>query len=207
MNSQPEKVSLAILAGGRSSRMGEDKALKPFLGQALIRRVANRLSSLADETLVVTDRLEAYAFLGLPIVPDVVPARGTLGGLYTAMARASFPVVAAVGCDMPFACSTLFQAAIRLLVEEDLDAVVPRLSSGLEPLHAVYHRSACLPAIRSAVEAGQLKAIDWLPQVRLRELGVEEFSGLDPAGLAFWNINTPEEFNEAERMAKTLEQQ
>lgn len=195
------KLTLLIQAGGQSSRMGEDKALKPFRGRPLILRVVERLAPIADEILVTTNDLERYAFLGLRLVPDLVPGCGPLGGLHAGLTAASHPLVAVVACDMPFASAPLLEACARLLVEERADVVIPRSASGLEPLHAVYRRETCLPAIQAALQAGEFKVIGWFPQVKVRELGEAEIAALDPSGLAFWNINTPEEFARAEKMA------
>src|SRR4030043_1489998 len=96
-------LSVVIQAGGQSSRMGEDKALKPFLGRPLIQRVIDRLSPIADEMIVTTNRPDDYAFLNLRLAPDFKPGRGSLGGLHTAIASATLPFVAVVACDMPFA--------------------------------------------------------------------------------------------------------
>src|SRR5512134_26433 len=96
-------LTVCIQAGGASSRMGEDKALKPFLGRPLIQRVVDRLQPIADELIVTTNRLEEYSFLHTRLIPDLKPGRGALGGLYTAIASATHPIVAVVACDMPFA--------------------------------------------------------------------------------------------------------
>ena len=195
-------LSLVIQAGGQSARMGEDKALKLFLGRPLIQRVIDRLAPIADEILVTTNCPDDYAFLGLRLIPDLVAGRGALGGLYTALASAAFPLVAVVACDMPFASASLLEAATRLLVEEEADVVIPKTEDGYEPFHAVYRRAACVPAIQSAIQADRWKVIAWFPQVKVRELTMGEMTRLDPSGLAFWNVNTPEEFAEAERLAK-----
>jgi molybdopterin-guanine dinucleotide biosynthesis protein A len=108
-----------------------------------------------------------------------------------------------VACDMPFASAALLEEAVRLLVEEDFDVVVPRSAAGLEPLHAVYRRATCLPVVRNAVLANQLKIIDWFSSVRVRELSLDEVAGIDPRRLVFWNVNTPEEFIEAEILAQS----
>lgn len=196
-------LSVVIQAGGQSTRMGEDKALKPFLGRPLIQRVIERLTPLADEILVTTNRPDDYAFLGLRLIPDLLPGRGALGGLYTALASANGDMVAVVACDMPFASSSLIQAAIRLLVEEEADVVIAKTAEGYEPFHAVYRRATCVPAIQSAIDADKWKVIAWFPSMKVRELSAEEVKHLDPSGLCFWNVNTPEEFEEAERLAKS----
>jgi molybdopterin-guanine dinucleotide biosynthesis protein A len=195
-------VSLAIQAGGNSRRMGEDKGLKLFLGRPLIQRVVERLAPVATETFVTTNRPEEYAFLHLRLVPDLIPGRGALGGLYTAIASAAHPIVAVVACDMPFASAALLAEAIDLLVQEQMDVVIPRSTGGLEPLHAVYRRATCLPAIQASLAADRYKVIDWFPKVRVRELSLEEVTALDPSGMVFQNVNTPEEFAEAERLAQ-----
>lgn len=182
--------------------MGEDKALKPFLGRPLIQRVINRLESIADEIIVTTNRPEDYSFLNLRLFPDLKPDRGALGGLYTAIASATHNHVAVVACDMPFASPMLIEAMSRLLVEKEADVVIPKSDDYYEPLHAVYRRETCLPAIESAIDAGKWKVIAWFPQVKVHELSPDEVKSLDPQRLAFWNVNTPEEFDKAEKIAQ-----
>lgn len=194
-------LTVSIQAGGQSSRMGEDKALKTFLGRPLIQRVIERLAPIADEIIVTTNRPEAYTFLGVRLIPDLKLGRGALGGLYTAIASASHPIVAVVACDMPFASATFIGTASGLLTEEEVDVVIAKSNEGYEPLHALYRRETCLPAIESAIDADQWKVIAWFPQVKVRVLTAEEMKQLDPAGLAFWNVNTPEEFAKAEQIA------
>ena len=195
-------LSVCIQAGGASSRMGEDKALKSFLGRPLIQRVIERLSPMAEEVIVTTNRPEDYQFLGLRLTPDLKPGRGALGGLYTAIASAAHPLVAVVACDMPFASAPLIEAMTSLLVAEEADVVIAKTEEGYEPIHAVYRRETCLPAIEAAIEADQWKVIAWFPQVRVRVLTSDELKRYDPAGLAFWNVNTPEEFANAEEIAR-----
>jgi molybdopterin-guanine dinucleotide biosynthesis protein A len=194
-------LTISIQAGGQSSRMGEDKALKPFLGRPLILRVIERLTPIADEIIVTTNRPEAFNFLTHRLFTDLKPGRGALGGLYTAIASASHPVVAVVACDMPFASPSLIETASRLLVEEEADVVIAKSDEGYEPLHAVYRRETCLPAIESAIDADQWKVIAWFPKVKVRVFTPEELKQSDPPGLAFWNVNTPEEFAKAEQIA------
>jgi molybdopterin-guanine dinucleotide biosynthesis protein A len=195
-------LTICIQAGGQSSRMGEDKALKTFLGRPLIQRVIDRLSPIADEIIVTTNHPEEYTFLDRPLFSDLKPSRGALGGLYTAIASASHPFVAVVACDMPFASATFFEAATKHMVEEEVDVVIAKTEEGYEPLHAVYRRATCLPAIEAAIDTDQWKVIAWFPQVKVRVLTPEEIKRYDPPGLAFWNVNTPEEFSKAEGLAQ-----
>ncbi|HUF00317.1 MAG TPA: molybdenum cofactor guanylyltransferase [Anaerolineales bacterium] len=199
----PQMLTVCIQAGGRSARMGEDKALKTFLGRPLIQRVVERVSPIADEMILTTNRPDDYHFLGLRLFSDLKPGRGALGGLYTAIASASHPTVAVVACDMPFASAALLEAASRLLVEEAADVVIPKSDEGYEPLHAVYRRETCLPAIEASINADQWKVIAWFPLVKVRVLTSDEIKQYDPSGLAFWNVNTPEEFSKAERIAQS----
>jgi len=194
-------LTVVIQAGGMSARMGEDKALKPFLGRPLIQRVIDRLTPIADELIVTTNRPAEYEFLKLRLVSDLKPGRGALGGLYTAIASATSPLVAVVACDMPFASTIFFEGALRLMVEEEADVVIAKTDEGYEPLHALYRRETCLPAIESAIDADQWKVISWFSQVKVRTLTTDEVKAFDPSGLCFWNLNTPEEFIEAEKRA------
>jgi len=194
-------LTVVIQAGGMSARMGEDKALKSFLGRPLIQRVVDRVTPIADELIVTTNRPAEYEFLGLRLVPDLKPGRGALGGLYTAIESATSPLVAVVACDMPFASAMFFESALKLMVEEGADVVIAKTDEGYEPLHALYRRAACLPAIEAAIDADQWKVIAWFPQVKVRALSSDEVKSFDPSGLCFWNLNTPEEFLEAEKRA------
>jgi molybdopterin-guanine dinucleotide biosynthesis protein A len=198
-------LSVVVQAGGQSSRMGQDKALKPFLGRPLIQRVIERLQPIADELLVTTNRPADYAFLNLPLFPDLKPGRGALGGLYTALFSAKHPIAAVVACDMPFASAELFKAASNILVKEEADLVIAKTDEGYEPLHAVYRRATCIPAIETAIASDKWRMDSWFPQVKMRLLTPEEINRYDPHGLAFSNINTPEEFVQAEGRARQFD--
>jgi len=183
--------------------MGQDKALLPFLGRPLIQRVVDRLAPIADEMLVTTNAPDDYRFLGLPLFRDLKPGRGALGGLFTALSSATGEAVAVVACDMPFASATLIEAAHGVLVQKDADVVIPDSGDGnLEPIHAVYSRGTCVPAIEAAIEADRWRLISWFPQVKVRVLQPDEINIFGPSGLVFWNLTTPEEFTEAEKTAR-----
>ncbi len=194
-------LSVVVQAGGQSSRMGEDKALKLFQGRPLIQRVIERVKPAADELLITTNQPEAYRFLGIPLVSDIKPGRGPLGGLYTALVSARHASVAVVACDLPFASAPLLVASAGFLIQDAADVVIAESEEGFEPLHAVYRRETCIAPIATAIEAGKWRMISWFPQVKIRTLRPDELARYDPEGLAFWNVNTPEEFADAERRA------
>lgn len=195
-------LTLVIEAGGESRRMGQDKALMPFLGRPLIQRVLERAGPIADEIIIVANQPERYAFLPCPVVPDARPGRGALGGLYTAFTAARCSCVAVVACDMPFVSAPLLAFLRDVLIHEGADAAVPETAAGLEPFHAVYRRSACLPAVEAALDAGQWRATGWLGAVRARPVGLAEIAPHDPRGAAFRNVNTPDDFAQAEADAR-----
>jgi len=197
-------LSVVIQAGGHSSRMGQDKALMPFLGRPLIERVLERVSSIADELVITTNLPEGFRYLNIPLFPDVIPERGALGGLYTALKAAHNPKVALVACDMPFACAEILAAGRDILEENNADAVIPKTEHGLEPLHAIYNRSTCLPAVEAAIQADKWRMTSWHKDVNIQYLSYEEIHHLDPDGLAFWNLNTPEDVHKAEELARRL---
>jgi molybdopterin-guanine dinucleotide biosynthesis protein A len=196
-------LTVVIQAGGQSSRMGADKALKLFLGRPLIQRVIDRLSPIADELIVTTNRPDEYGFLNLRLVSDLKPGRGALGGLYTAIASATYPFAAVAACDMPFVSQKFFEGACRLMVEEEADVIIAKSDEGYEPFHALYRRETCLPAIESAIDADQCRVVSWFQKVKMRELTSQEVKDFDPSSLCFWNLNTLEEFAKAEMMAST----
>jgi molybdopterin-guanine dinucleotide biosynthesis protein A len=195
-------LTIAIQAGGASSRMGQDKALVSFLGSPLIQRVYNRVAGLGDEILITTNQPSSFSFLKAVLVPDLMPSHGALGGLYTALSAASCPLVAVVACDMPFVNAGLLLALRDRLVETGHAAVIPRSAGGSEPFHAVYRRNACLPLIKASLEAGQRRVDSWFAQARIDDFSPAEVQQYDPKLLAFFNVNTPKDLLQAEHYAR-----
>ena len=194
----PADLTIAILAGGRSSRMGTDKAFVRVLGRPLIEEILSQSAGLGLESLIVTNRPAEYAYLGVPLFGDVLPDKGPLGGLYTALHSATRPHVLCIACDMPFVVRPLLDYLISLIPEGD--AVVPRLDGEAEPFRAIYSR-ACLAPIRAALDAGRMRMISFFPDVRVRFVDEAEIDRFDPQHLSFFNVNTPEDLEQARRLA------
>lgn len=197
-------LTIAVQAGGQSRRMGQDKGLMPFLGQTMIERVIGRIAPIADEVLVTTNNPDDYRFLGVPLYPDLIPDRGALGGLYTALAAATQPVVAVIACDMPFIDVELLGAERDRLINTGADIVIPHTGQGLEPFHALYRRETCLPHIETAIQQSKWRVDSWFGYVNLETLTLEEIKLYDPQLLSFQNVNTPEELQEAIKLAKKI---
>ncbi len=198
-------LSVAIQAGGESRRMGRDKALIPFLGEPLIARVCRRLEGLGTDLFVTSNRPQLLAFLNRPCVPDIVPDRGALGGLCTALTHARNPLVAVVACDMPFASPELLRFAREHLGSADV--AIFRNGDGFEPLHALYRRDTCLPAVQEALVQDLWRVDSWFPKVKVNVLEPASYAAVDPGGRAFMNVNTPEDLLQAEALAMGIDTQ
>jgi molybdopterin-guanine dinucleotide biosynthesis protein A len=182
-------VTVVINAGGKSTRMGTDKALLEIAGRTMIERIVEQTAGLG-EPIIITNTPERYAHLGLPTFADVLPGKGALGGLYTAIQAAAQPYALVLACDMPFVNRPLLEYMISLA--PNFEAVVPRLNGEAEPFRALYSK-ACLDPIRRALEAGKMRVISFFPDMNLRWLEEDEIRQFDPELLTFMNCNTPEE--------------
>jgi len=191
-------LTIAIQAGGESYRIGRNKALLPLAGRSLIEHVLARLEGLGDEILITTNLPQDYSFLGLRLVADLVPGIGALAGLHTSLAAARGRSVLVVACDMPFISRPLLEHLVGLAPQADV--VIPRHDDKYEPLHAVYNQRNCLPALENALAAGARRLISFFPQVKVLPVEESELARLDPQGLSFFNINTPEDLAQADMM-------
>jgi molybdopterin-guanine dinucleotide biosynthesis protein A len=184
-------VSVILLAGGKSRRMGRNKALLPWHGVPLIQHIVERLTEVSRDILLVTNTPQEYAFLNLPMVPDVVPNGGSLVGLYSGLEAIRHPWGLVMACDVPFVNTDLLSYMLSL--REGYQAVVPVMGDRHEPLHALYHKS-CLPAMRRHIDAGDKRIISFYPEIRIRFLREDEIDRFDPEHLSFLNANTPEDW-------------
>ena len=190
-------ITAAVLAGGRSMRMGIDKTLLPVDGETLVARVVSAVGEVCAHTMVVTNRPEALEDAGLPatvrVVTDEVPYQGPLGGLVTALAEAPDEWMLAVAADMPH----LSPAVVRALWEarDQAQVVVPVGDKGPEPLLALYSTSV-LPAARKVLETGRRRLVALFSEVDVVEVPLGSLRDVDPDLASFVNVNTPEELAE-----------
>jgi molybdopterin-guanine dinucleotide biosynthesis protein A len=185
-----------ITAGGRSSRMGRDKAWLELGGLKMIERVVRALAPVTSSLTIIANS-ERYACLGLPVVRDSHTDVGPLEAIRTALACSSTPRVALAGCDLPFLTSELF--AFLLGVEGDYQAVVPVAADDrLQPLAAIYSTSA-LAAVTDLILSGERKVSRLFDRVPTRLVTAKELSHLCGFELFFENVNTPGEYARARR--------
>lgn len=181
-----------ILAGGKSSRMGRNKAFLPLEGVPLIERSLAVMRAVFQEVLVSSNQPELYQKYGVKVVKDNYLEKGPLGGLEACLREASYDYAFFAACDMPFLHGELIRYMATMLGQEEI--LVPELEGRLHPLHAFYPKS-CLPLLEKNLQTQQLKlaaVIQQYPQVHyLREKDLGNFPDLKRY---LSNINTPEEW-------------
>jgi molybdopterin-guanine dinucleotide biosynthesis protein A len=182
-------ITGVILVGGKSRRMGQDKAFLRIAGKPLFERVLEVFRESFNRIVLVGDRAERFAGYELPVLPDIYPG-SALGGLYTGLYHSETEHVFVGSCDLPFPN----QAVVRHLcsLKSGFDAVVPTLEHGFEPLFALYAKN-CLGPMRELLESGNFCAYGYFPQIRIRYVKDEELARLDRDGRSFWNVNTPDD--------------
>ena len=183
-----------ILVGGRSSRMGRDKARLVLGEKSFVERISGALSRITTRTSLVG--ASASYSLQIASVPDIFAEWGALGGLHAALANCKADWCAVVACDLPFVTAELFSRLASL--REDFDAVVPIQEDGRQqPLCALYRTDACLARSEELIKAGERRPLALLNAVRTRRAAFNELADLPGAKLFFMNINTPEDYEQA----------
>jgi molybdopterin-guanine dinucleotide biosynthesis protein A len=200
------EISCIVVAGGKSSRLGHNKA-KIIVGKkSLFQRVLDSIDFLNSEIIVVTSGKESFPWLtgypGHQVVSDIYPDRGPLGGILTGLtvSQSSYNIV--VACDMPFLNQGLLSYMIQLAPGFDL--VIPRLDDMVEPLHAIYSKN-CLAPIERMIKQDNLSVYRLLSSVNVRHVNSDEIDRFDPEHLSFFNINTQADLETARELARREE--
>ncbi len=194
-------MTAIILAGGKSSRFGESKALQVIGGKSVIQRVVDSLSAVCAPIIVATAHGEAVpcsSTAEIVTVADIYPAGGALAGIHSALTASRTCRAVVVGCDMPFLSIGLLRHMCR--ISSAYDAVVPRVDDNVEPLCAVYSRN-CLGPIRTLLDRHELRVDTLFSMVKVRYVGKDEIDRFDPEHLGFFNINSRADLEKARAMA------
>jgi molybdopterin-guanine dinucleotide biosynthesis protein A len=185
-----------ILAGGASSRMGEDKSRLRLGGRTFVESAALALGAVARRVSVVSSRPDAESH-GLPVVEDRLAGLGALGGLHAALSSCGAEWAALLACDLPFVTGGLL-ARLASLRADALDAVVPFQEDGRpQPLCALYRARVCLVTIEELIRADELRPRVLLSRVRARRVAFGELKDLEGSARFFVNVNTPEDYARA----------
>ena len=183
-------VTGILLAGGKSRRMGEDKRNIVVGDQTLLARGLAVLRSTFQEVLVVIAQDSVSLDIDAPVVRDLVPDCGSLGGVYTGLKQATTPYIFVVACDMPF----LDQAVIAQFTSRrvDADIVMAKLGGRLHPTHALYGKG-CLSIMHEMILARHLKVQELVSRQSLvvRYITEADLLTIDPSWHSFSNVNTP----------------
>lgn len=154
MNNLLHRTTGVILAGGKSSRMGSNKARLNIGGETIIERIHATLRIVFPQTCIVADHVEEYAFLGVPVYPDLVKQSGPLGGIHSALANTTSEFRFIVSCDIPFITDELIRHVANSI--DDADICVPQADGKIHPLCGMY-RETCTRAVNERIGKKQLK--------------------------------------------------
>lgn len=180
-----------ILAGGKNSRMGMKKAFIEIGEKKIIDNALNIFKDIFFEVIIVTNSPEDFYYTKVKLVKDIIPDKGSLGGLYTGIKKAKYNECFVIACDMPFISKALIKYIMSI---KGYDAVVPRIYGRVEPLFASYSKK-CLGTIENNLSSGNLKISDILLNIKVHEMDENEIKVFDPKLLSLININTPSELN------------
>ena len=194
MKTSKLKVTGAILAGGKSRRMGRNKALLPLGGKPVVQRLVVQFEEMFEETMLIANDPELYQVYSSKIVPDIFPGKGPLAGLHAALNGAKNDWVFLTACDTAFVQTEVVMGMAEL--RKGTDAVLAETEDGLQPLNAFYSRR-CLPFIENRLRTGKFKMISFHSDVKIRIVQPLELPQWDPDTRTFWNMNTPEDYEEA----------
>jgi molybdopterin-guanine dinucleotide biosynthesis protein A len=184
------EVTGVILAGGKSSRYGTNKAFVEINGTRLIDRVATVMRAIFKRVILVTNCPREYSYLYLPAHQDLIQGLGPIGGIYTGLETIRDDAGFFIACDMPFASQDLIRYIIS--VNGQFDAIVPKVDWKMEPLHALY-RKTCLPVLIGMIKSGSYQILESFHRLNVRFIDETEIKTYDPQLRSFFNVNSPDE--------------
>jgi molybdopterin-guanine dinucleotide biosynthesis protein A len=183
-----------VVAGGRSRRMGRDKALLPWAGGTLLDHAIGRLRAVGADVRLLSGEEPRYLDRGLPVHTDTTPGAGPLGGLLAALNAAAPRAVLLLAVDMPFVTPELLRSLQDALAGHD--AAVPVIGAAAEPLCAAYG-AACREPVLAALGRGERRMTDFWPHVRVRTLAADDLARFGDPSRLFRNLNDPADYDAA----------
>lgn len=196
------KAGAIILSGGKSSRMGSNKALLKIREKTNIERIKDELKHVFDDIILVTNDPETYQFLNMKTVPDHFPGSGPLAGIHAGLEASDYEENFVVACDMPFVSAELAANLVRMLKHHD--AVVPVMEGMQHPLFAAYQKRTAIEA-KTCIEEGVFRMKHLLDRLDVRYLDEADLKLYCEGNLerVFFNMNRPEEYEDAKKWAES----
>lgn len=184
----------AILAGGKSSRMGENKALMQLGDQLVIERITDRMSQLDPSPVIIANHPASFSFLDLSIYRDKFTDKGPLAGIEAALSHLPEGYVAIAACDTPFISASVYRYLYSHV--DDKQAIIPYYNDRIHPLAGIYHTNV-LNTIRESLQTDELKIRHFLDKIDYRL--VDSFPNHTSSELSqhFFNMNRPAEYEQA----------
>jgi len=179
-------ITCAILAGGYSTRMGQDKATLEINGKALINYIFDKVKNVFQDIVIVSNNHSAFKGINVPVIKDIVPVRGPMVGIVSALMYSHDPYVFVCACDMPFIHENAIHYMVNKMNGEDI--IVPKIEKGYEPLHALYSRS-CISHMLTSIERDRLKIAGIFPVLTVKVLN-DHTSFYNNGHSVFTNITT-----------------
>ena len=186
-------MNAAILVGGKSSRMGSNKAFLELKGKTFIELQIDLLREIFDDIFISANTSSEYEYLNLSIFKDVYPGKGPLGGIYTSLINSSSLHTFMLACDMPFIGPELINHLKDLTKEYDV--VIPKSEKGLEPLHAFYSKK-CIDPIKRSLEEDNLRITSFFPHVNVKVVELENLNLSDCFKNSIKNLNTRDDYED-----------
>lgn len=181
-------MTAIILAGGESSRMGTDKAFLKIGNQHLIKKEIWLLRKIFEKIIIVTNSLPKYRrYKGIKIIPDIIPHRGPLGGIYSGLVASSSTYNFVVACDMPFINESLIRYMIKN--KDDYDVLIPKIDKKFHPLFGIYSKD-CISVIEKKLKQKNLHVSSIFQKLKTNFISKKEIKRIDPDLLSLVNINT-----------------
>ena len=193
-------ITGVVLAGGKSRRMGIDKATLRVGSSYLIEFPLKVFSKLFDDILIITNSAllntlkSIFNHDKIRILEDIHPNHGALGGIYTALCHSRTPYIFVSACDMPFLNKDFIKYMTQ--IGDKYDVIIPKSPHGFETLHAIYKKTI-IKIVESSLLKDQNKIIDFFPNINVYAIPPDKLKGFDQEGKMFSNINTQDEFKKA----------
>jgi molybdopterin-guanine dinucleotide biosynthesis protein A len=188
-------ITAFVLAGGKSARMGSDKAFLKLAGHTLLASALDRARAVTPDVRIAGD-LEKFAAFA-PVIPDIYPARGPLGGIHAALSASTTDLNLILAVDLPFLELRFLNYLVTQAESADAVVTVPSAAGHLHPLCAVYRR-AFLPAAERALAENRNKLDALFSEVPVRIISEAELSAAGFDVKIFRNLNTPEDWQQAQ---------